>query len=87
MTSYRSNEEFFQAVEELIASLDRDGHAAAAGELRRGLAPLNGLTDGWALLLEAVESVQVAYAKNFSANQRETLASIREAAHAVVYRR
>ena len=87
MTSYRSNDEFFQAVDDLSASLDRDGHNAPAADLRRGLASLNGLTDGWALLLEAVENVQAAHGKNFSEIQRNTLASIRDAAHAAVYRR
>jgi len=54
MRTYSSNEEFFQHVRDLVARLRAQGHASAADELAEGLAGLNGLTDGWALLMEGV---------------------------------
>jgi hypothetical protein len=87
VTSFRSPEEFFQAVRALIADLEREGDPGAAATLRDGFGCLNGLTDGWALFLESVEKVRATEAKSLAQEQREALEAIRTAAHAAVYRR
>jgi hypothetical protein len=87
MASFQSNEEFFQLVGDLIARLEIGGHQAAAVELRNGFRCLNGLTDGWALFLEAIEKVCATHASAFAPDERNSLESIRATAHAAVYRR
>jgi hypothetical protein len=86
VTSFQSNEEFFQVVRDLITKLEVGGHVAAAAELEDGFRCLNGLTDGWALFLESIEKVCTAHAKVFAPDERNALESIRAAAHKVVYR-
>ena len=87
MTSFQSNEEFFQAVQNLLAKLDGDGLGQAADELREGYRCLNGLTDGAALFLDAIERVQVAYSARLAPEDRETLGTLRAAVRKAVKRR
>jgi hypothetical protein len=86
VTSFRSNEEFFQAVTDLMARLEDGGHGHAAAELREGFHCLNGLTDGSALFLDAIESVRATASKGFEPDDRQTLESIRAAVRKAVYR-
>jgi len=44
---FESNEELFQAVNELIANLEKGDFNFSALELKRGFQSINGLTDGW----------------------------------------
>jgi len=55
MTEYASNEEFFDALRGLIRRAEEQGNASAARELREGMSCLNGLTDGWAMLLQSID--------------------------------
>ena len=55
---FASSEELFDAVRALAARLDSAGEVRAAADLRNGLAAVNGLTDGWAELLEALERLR-----------------------------
>ncbi len=87
MVSFRSNEEFFQAVADLMAKLEVGGHPQAAAELRDGFGCLNGLTDGWALFLESIQRVEATHAEGFARDERKALERIRTAAHMAVYRR
>jgi hypothetical protein len=87
MSRFQSNEEYFRAVEALIARLELGGHQRAADELRDGYRCLNGLTDGCALFLEAVERVRATQSERLSREDRQALETIRGAAHKAVYRR
>jgi hypothetical protein len=87
MASFRSNEEFFQTVADIISKLEVGGHRAAAAELRDGFRCLNGLTDGWSLFLESIEKVCTAHANVFAPDERKALELIRAAAHTAVYRK
>ena len=87
MVPFQSNEEFFQAVRDLVARLEVKGQHEAAAELRRGLGCLNGLTDGWALLLESIESVGGRASGRLDPAEKRELERIRDAAHRAVYRR
>jgi hypothetical protein len=86
MASFRSNEEFFQAVNDLIAALQAGGHHQAAAELRDGFGCLNGLTDGSALFLEAIEKVQASESRKLDRDTQKALKTIRAAVRAAVYR-
>jgi hypothetical protein len=87
MVSFRSNEEFFQAVADLLVRLEAGGHLQAAAELRQGFGCLNGLTDGWALFLEAIRLVEATDARRFDRDDRKALETLRRAVHRAVYRR
>jgi hypothetical protein len=87
MTGFRSHEELFQAVRDLIAALEAGGQPQAAATLREGFRCLNGLTDGWALFLESIEKVRATEGKSLAREHREALEAIRTAARAAVYRR
>jgi len=87
VTGFRSNEELFQAVRDLVAKLDGEGHRQAAARLKDGLGCLNGLTDGWALFLEAIDEVEASEATRFAPAHRKALEVLRAAAHAAVHRR
>jgi len=87
MTPFQSNQDFFRAVDDLMAKLDVDGHRQAADELREGYSCLNGLTDGGALFLESIEKVRKTHAALLSPDDRRALEAIRAAARKAVHRR
>ncbi len=87
MASFRSNDELFHAVGALLARLEVSGHRQAAAKLREGFGCLNGLTDGWALFLESIESVQSTESKRLDRDDQNALETIRAAVHTAVYRR
>jgi hypothetical protein len=84
---FKSNQELFQATHELIVSLDDRGHLLEAEALRDGLISLNGLTDGWALLLDAVGEVESKGASVLSDSEREKISEIHDTVYHLVYRR
>ena len=87
MATFRSSEEFFEAVEALIARLEGARHQEAARGLRDGLRCLNGLTDGSALFLDAIEKVQATESERFTREDQQALETIRARVHVAVYRR
>lgn len=87
MAGFRSADELFEAARELFARLEAGGHRQAAAELREGFACLNGLTDGWALFLEAIRRVEAGPARGFAPEDRKALERIRKAVDAAVHRR
>jgi hypothetical protein len=86
MKSYASNEEFFHEIKSLIEQLALAGQDAAAQELRQGLSSLNGLTDGWALLMESMENVALKYGTTMGASRAEKLHAMLAVVRKVVYR-
>ncbi len=76
---------FFSEVKNLIEELERRGHTAAAVELRDGYAALNGLTDGWALLLESAGRAR--HLCRDVPDLRKRLETVEEDAYRTVYRR
>lgn len=84
---FGSHEEFFGAVRDLIADLKRSGHSSAATELAQGFRCLNGLTDGWALLLESIQKIQSTLSADLDTNRKAALPDLRAAAQAAVHRR
>jgi hypothetical protein len=87
MTPFQSDQEYFQAVEDLMAKLELEGHQQAADELRSGYRCLNGLTDSWAQFLESIEQVHTTCSARFGEDDQQTLEAIRAAAHKAVHRR
>ena len=67
---FKSNEELFQATNELIAALEKNRNSLAAEELRNGMRALNGLTDGWAAFLKSIQKVQKQYSRYHKVHNR-----------------
>jgi len=86
MRQYESNEEFFGALRELIEKLDRDAHQHAAEELRRGFSCLNGLTDGWALLMESIDRTLAEDSDTMQSVYSDELKAMLRAVKKAVYR-
>jgi hypothetical protein len=86
MKSYASNEELFTEIAQLAGAIEESGQAAAAKELRFGLSCLNGLTDGWALLMESVAETISCYGSSLTKSQLSDLHAILETIKKVVYR-
>jgi hypothetical protein len=86
MPKYKSNNEFFAAFQDLANRIEWQGNAGAARELRDGYSRLNGLTDGWADLMDAVERTMEAnrgkIAKQEMSELRDTFRELR----GIVYR-
>jgi hypothetical protein len=58
----------------------------ASSRIEKGMSGLNGLTDGWAYLLEHLVSVDGEHGSELSLGQREKLNQITSTVHNVVYR-
>jgi hypothetical protein len=80
-------DEYFASVRDLTARLDAGGCHEGAKELRAGFACLNGLTDGWALLLESLDRVHAMCSDALSAVDLADLAALRADARRMVHRR
>jgi hypothetical protein len=87
MKNFKSNEEFFVTLRDLIDRIEKQGNIAAAQELRSGFACLNGLTDGWALLMESMERTIAANKGKIDKLDMLELCAMRRIVSKVVYRR
>jgi hypothetical protein len=86
MKTYRSNAALFEATRTVAVAIESGGHPEAAAELLRGLSAINGLTDGWALFLEAIDSISITHSERFGKAVLSELQTIREAARSAVFR-
>jgi len=82
---FKSNEELFKAVNELIANLEKRGCSSAAQELKKGFQLLNELTDGRALFLEAIEKLQDSISAGINSGDLEKFHSLYETVYFSVY--
>jgi hypothetical protein len=85
MRQFASFDELFQFIRSLIEQLESAGHTDAATPLRDGYAALNGLTDGWAMLLEGIASARK-LDKTMSPELRSQLAELQAVVRKMVYR-
>ena len=83
---FQSNEELFKAIRKLQKELIADGNEEAASEIAQGFSCLNGLTDGWTLLMESLEKAKRDYGSTLSDAQEGDLADISSCVRNVVYR-
>jgi hypothetical protein len=87
MRDFKSNEEFFVALRDLMGRIEKQGNVAAAKDLRSGFSCLNGLTDGWALLMESMERTIAANQGTIAATEMLELRDMLKVVSKVVYRR
>ncbi len=87
MKDYKSNDDFFQALRDLIDRVEKQGNMAAAQQLREGFSCLNGLTDGWALLMEYIDKTISENQNKIEASDMSELKEMLKVVRKVVYRR
>ncbi|RUO29547.1 hypothetical protein [Aliidiomarina soli] len=83
---FKTNTELFKAIESLQEDLASSGQADASALMLKGISGLNGLTDGWAYLLEHLHSAKQEYGASFSPQQSLALSKIKSTVHKIVYR-
>ena len=83
---FQANTELFDAINSLKEELASFGKNGASSSLENGMRGLNGLTDGWAYLLEHLELVKSKYGSLLTSQQYERLAKIQSEVHRIVYR-
>ena len=86
MKTYSSGEDFLNAVSDLISRIEKSGTVNAARELRSGFSCLNGLTDGWALFMESIETVLKVHGQRLSSDQHSELNVVLKTVKHAVYR-
>jgi hypothetical protein len=87
MKDYKSNDEFFQSLRNLIDRVEKQGNTGAAQQLQEGFSCLNGLTDGWALLLESIDKTISENQSKIEASDMSELKDMLKVVRKVVYRR
>jgi hypothetical protein len=70
----------------VITKIQSQGNNAAADELRFGFSCLNGLTDGWALLMESIEKTVSGQRGKIENTELSELSDILKVVKKVVYR-
>ena len=85
--TFSSNEELFDAARHLISGLRARGADASAKILHDGFRCINGLTDGWALFLDAIIEVQESFSHQLRENEQRLLKDMHAAVYEAVYRR
>lgn len=83
---YQSNTYLFEAIKQLKDSLSSSGNEDSDELIAEGMSSLNGLTDGWALLLESINTVIKNHSITLSEQQNVELNKIRSEVHKIVYR-
>ncbi len=86
MRDFKSNEEFFAALSDLVSRIEKQGNIVAANELRFGFSCLNGLTDGWALLMESIEKTVNGQRGKIGKTEISELSDMLKVVTKVVYR-
>ena len=86
MTPFANNDELFDAFRNTADRIEKDGNQNAADELRNGFSGLNGLTDGWAMLMESIQKV-LQTGGNISEGNRTDLTTILQTVKGIVHRR
>jgi hypothetical protein len=87
MTSFQSNEEFFDALRQQIERWCDQRRLRELAVLLPGYTPFFGLTDDWARLHEALRATRAIGREAFSAPEWELLNDLISAAERAIYRR
>ena len=87
MKDYASNEEFFGDLTSLIERWCDARKLAALSRLLPGYLSMNGLTDGWANLLQGLVSARALGHEAFTPKDWDMLNDLIHAAESAVYRR
>ena len=87
MKDFKSNAELFAVLRDLIDRIEKKGNVMAARELRAGFSCLNGLTDGWALLMESIDRTIVGNRGKIEREEMSELHHMLKAVKKAVYRK
>ena len=86
MKAYASNQDYFDELERLASRMEHGDNSEAAAEVRYGVACVNGLTDGWAMLMDSLEKTIALHGKSLPRDQADDLENAFQAARKAVYR-
>jgi len=84
---FTSNEELFTAVRDLISGLKARNADDAARILHEGFCCITGLTDGWALFLDAIIEVRKNLSHQLRENEKLLLKDMHDRVYKMVYGR
>ncbi len=87
MSEFKSNDDFFEALRDLVQRIENQGNYAAAEELREGFSCLNGLTDGWAMLMESIVKTISGSHGRIGSKEMSELKDMLTSVKKIVYRR
>jgi hypothetical protein len=82
---FQSNMELLDTIEALQMSLVSSNNEQANAFLAEGMSSLNGLTDGWAQLLESIDLVYKQFGSELTPVQLQELKEIQSAVNKLVY--
>ncbi len=83
---FKSTTELLAEIEILQNELASSGHKEANALVKEGLAGVNGLTDGWAYLLENLNQANHKYGASIEPIQHQRLLEIQKVIHGLVCR-
>ncbi len=83
---FQSSLELIEYINQLKSNLIESDNTQASKVIEEGLMALNGLTDGWAMLLESIELVQSEFNSELNEYQLTMLDTIQNSLRKVVYR-
>ncbi len=83
---FQSSLELIEYINQLKSNLIESDNTQASKVIEEGLTALNGLTDGWAMLLESIELVQSEFNSEINEYQLTMLDTIQNSLRKVVYR-
>ncbi len=84
---YKSSAALYDAIESLRKDLTAGGQEGASNLIADGLSGLNGLTDGWAYLLEKLNAVSNTYSAVLTVHQQDSLSQVKKSVNGIVYRK
>ena len=87
MKKYNSNDEILADLRSLIERWCDERNLGALSRLLPGYLSLNGLTDGWANLCEALKATRAVGHAAFTSRDWDTLNDMIHATEGIVYRR
>ena len=83
---YQTTAELVKAITRLKDDLILTGNDSASSKLVEGLSYLNGMTDGWAQLLEGLNTINDCCSNELSDDQISKLNDIQNEVNKIVYR-
>lgn len=78
--------DLLETIDSLQTSIVLSGNDEVNAILSDGISSLNGLTDGWALLLQSLDLIQLKFKGALTKQQATDLAVIQKAVKKMVYR-
>ena len=87
MKKYQSADDFFRAFHDLVERIEHFGKPEVAQKLQYGFSCLNGLTDGWAQLMESMEQTLAQHRNELRKKDTDELEKMLQLVKTAVFRK